>query len=83
MKHPANRLRELLRSKLYSAGATPQQLSNETGRLACDVKRTLHTMPDAYIADWVRPPSVGRPAQLWRVVVPPPHCPPPPKGRTK
>lgn len=83
MKKPSHQLRELLRSKTYSAGATPQQLAALTGRRECDVRRTLATMPDAYIAEWKRPEGVGRPAQVWRVVVPPPHCPPPPKRSVK
>lgn len=76
-------IRRLLRSEKYhESGLTQTQMSMMTGRCSSTVKGVLSHMPDAYIASWVKPRTgPGRYAAVWRVVVPPPHCPPPPKGR--
>ena len=74
-------IRTLLRSEKYhEVGLTLSQLSILTGRCTATVKGVLKRMPDAYIASWVLPRTgPGRYAAVWRVVVPPPHCKPPPK----
>lgn len=74
-------IRELLRSEKYrESGLTTQQLAMMTDRHAKTVKGVLLNMPDAYIASWVKLRlGPGRYAAAWRVIVPPPHCPPPPK----
>jgi hypothetical protein len=76
-------IRRLLRNEPYAeSGLTARQLSILTGRHYKTVKGVLDNMPDAYIASWVKlRTGPGRYAAAWRVVVPPPHCPPPPKGR--
>jgi hypothetical protein len=76
-------IRQLLRSEKYAeSGLTGQQLAILTGRHYKTVRGVLDNMPDAYIASWAKPRTgPGRHAAVWRVVVPPPHCRPPPKGR--
>ena len=76
-------IRRLLRSEKYvEQGLTARQLAMLTGRCVSTVKGVLTKMPDAYIASWVKlRAGPGRHAAVWRVVIPPPNGPPPPKGR--
>lgn len=83
-------VRKLLRSeKFFEVGATCQALADIIGRKADAIRHALKGMPDAYIFKWVpgRPRRNGRRsgryAQVWRVVVPPKDCPPPPKTRVR
>jgi hypothetical protein len=83
----APRLREELRCLEESAksgylGITTIRLARMVNVSQKSVLISLRKMPDAYITAWQPSDSLngGRPASLWRIVVPPKDCPPPPKG---
>jgi hypothetical protein len=66
-------------------GATVRDLVKALGGYPGNITTTLHRMPDAYIAEWRASEGagfIGRPAAVWRVVVPPPNAKPPVKRQT-
>lgn len=72
--HPE--IRALLRDN--PEGLTTNQIANACERIsdAAGARRSLESMPDAYIDRWVyRNGSSGLFHAVWCVVVPPPHCP--------
>ena len=83
--HLQKRIREVLRSDTYHAdGLTTQSLAILADAYIKSVGDALLRMPDAYIDRWqpARGESgVGRPAAVWKVVIPPPNARPPLKKR--
>jgi len=88
-RKPRKALAPLYRAKIRTMqrelfrGATTAELAESCGGDVMAASKALHRMPDAYIADW-RPtttPKGGRPAAVWRVVVPPANVRPPAKQK--
>lgn len=67
-------LRQILRA--HPMGLTTNQMVALAGVSDSSIRRSLETMPDAYIAGWVGPKRAQYLA-VWRVVVPPPNAPHP------
>lgn len=75
-----SKLRALLRKA--EDGMTTADLAKVTKLKPQDITARLRRLPDAYIDRWVAADgNGGRPAAVWCVVIPPPDCPPPDKGR--
>ena len=68
-------VRKLLRDNPdgMDVGTIANNLEREPG----NIRKLLHTMPDAYIDRWTRFGGIGRHTAIWCVVVPPENCPPP------
>lgn len=67
-------LRQILRDN--PEGLTAERLAEMIGRSGATTRRSLESMPDAYIDRW-QGPNRGQYAAVWCVVVPPVHCPHP------
>jgi len=82
MKRPHHpEIRDLLRR--HPEGLTLNEIAEKLERLSSgsDARRSMESMPDAYIDRWVGPVR-GQYVAVWCVVVPPAHC-PHPTGRFK
>lgn len=69
MSH-APRIRALLLRPESRGGMTNKQVGMAIGVAPSCADRSLDSMPDAHIADWLPPPPgvPGQPSKLWKVV---------------
>jgi hypothetical protein len=68
-------VRQLLRDN--PDGMDVGTIANNLDREPGNIRKLLHTMPDAYIDRWTRFGGMGRHIAIWCVVVPPENCPSP------
>jgi hypothetical protein len=74
-------VRELLRAN--PDGMDVGTIANHLDREPGNIRKLLHTMPDAYIDRWTRFGGIGRHSAIWCVVVPPENCPRPETKRRR
>ena len=73
----AKKIRKELREE--EDGMTVKELCQMLNAPHTSVYDALTDMPDAYVDRWTEPNKYQSTEQIWRVVVPPPHCPRPRK----
>lgn len=88
-----HRIRQTLREPENNAkGLTASQLAKLLNSRPETVLRALINMPDSWIMRWAKPTDDGyepqikglrKEAGVWSVVIPPPDCPHPKKGKTR